>query len=174
MVSHRSCMVYSFFFLFFSCDGIISMFLSFIAICFSCLSILLLMFSIELFIHSLNFSASKFLFAFQKRLLSFCLISHFDPVLISWCCWIDFMCFIVAHCISLKQLFGILYWVNHRSPFLWVWLVEDYCYFFWYRVSLIFHVFWSFALLFLHLKYHLSPLICTNCLLGRNISCQSC
>lgn len=66
--------------------------------------------------------------------------------------WIAFLCFLVAHWVSFKQLFWILYQVNGRSPHLWVWLLED------YRNPLVvshyhnFYVLLSFSLLSTYLK----------------------
>lgn len=49
---------------------------------------------------------------------------------LSLCWFIYFLelpfCLLEAHQVSLKQLFWILYWLNHRCPCLWVQLLIDY------------------------------------------------
>ena len=47
-------------------------------------------------------------------------------VLLPWLCWIIFLCFLVAHWVSLKQLFWIIYVANWRSPCLWIQLWSCY------------------------------------------------
>ena len=46
--------------------------------------------------------------------------------LCSWFQWIVFVCFIVVHGVLLKYFLKILYWINHSSPRLWLYLLGDY------------------------------------------------
>ena len=64
--------------------------------------------------------------------------------------------------VSLKHIFWILCWVNQRSPCHWGELVEKHCVPLVLSRFLIFHVPWSSALLFCHLKQESPPSVLTN------------
>lgn len=84
------------------------------------------MVSIVVFISFIVASAPEFLFGSFLGFLSLCWTSHFVHVLFSWFHWIVFLCFPLAHWVSLKPVFQIIYWVHCRSPY-WDWLLKDYC-----------------------------------------------
>lgn len=95
-------------------------------------------------------------------------------VLLSWFCRIIFPCFLAAHWASLQQLFSVLYGANHRSPCLWVRLLEDYCDPFVMLFPWLFYDLLSSVLLSSHLKMESPPPVFTNSLWGRNTFFQPC
>lgn len=111
-------------------SGLISKFLSLNSQIFSSFFIWLILLSILYcifpFIYCIlqlqNFCLGLFLIISVTFLnLSFC------SLLFSWFCWIVFLCFFVAHWVSLTLLFWILCQINYSSPGLRNQLLEDYC-----------------------------------------------
>lgn len=58
-------------------------------------------------------------------MISTSLTSHFVHLSFSWFNQIIFLCFLIYHWVSLKQLFSVN-WAHHRSPCLWNRLVKNY------------------------------------------------
>lgn len=77
--------------------------------------------------HLLFSSASEFCFDSFLWFLSLCQPSHLVYVLFSWLLKIIFLCFLLAHWASSKELLLIFYQVNYRPTCLWGQLLEDYC-----------------------------------------------